>query len=126
MAPGYLYLNSVLYLAFAVWCTVASQSTSTNLGYLTLSNGGRSEYLVIYGGLQLGLAVLFFLVARDAAYVRLGMLISIGLYLPIVLFRLITVSINWPVPALTLATGGLETMLLIAALWLYFSNASTG
>lgn len=124
MASAYLYLNSLLYLLFAVWCTVASRRTAESLGYLTLSNGGRSEYLVIYGGLQIGLAILFFLLARNVAYVRIGLSISIGLYAPIVLYRVITVIGNWPVPVLTLVTGGLEGCLLIGALWLYLSDAS--
>lgn len=121
MTQGYLYLNSILYLLFAIWCTVSWQSTSTRLGYLTLSNGGRSEYLVIYGGLQIGLAILFFLLASNATYFRPGLLISIGLYSPIVIYRAITLFMNWPVLGLTLATGGLESILLIGALWLRYS-----
>ena len=68
MTQQYLYLKSILYLLFAIWCTVAWQSTWTHLGYLTHSNGGTSEYSVIYAGLQLGLAVLLFLLARDPSY----------------------------------------------------------
>jgi len=120
MTQGYLYFNSILYLLFALWCTVGWQSTSTRLGYLTLANGGRSEYLVIYGGLQIGLAILFFLLARNATYFKLGLLISIGFYAPIVIYRVITVLMNWPVSGLTLATGGLESILLIGALWLRY------
>ncbi len=121
MTQWYLYVNSILYLLFAVWCTVGWQSTSNRLGYLTLSNGGTSEYLVIYGGLQVGLAILFFLLARNASYFKLGLLISIGFYAPIVIYRVVTVLANWPVSGLTLATGGLESMLLMRALWLRFS-----
>ncbi len=118
----YLYLNAALYLVFAAWCTVAASSTATNLGYVGLSNSGRSEYLVIYGGLQLGLAVMFWLLGRSAVYWRLGILIGIALYAPIVLYRVVTVARHWPVGGLTLATGGLETALLIAAVWLYFAG----
>src|ERR1700712_2913373 len=85
MAMGYLYLNALLYLLFAIWCTAAPASTAMNLGYLALSAGGQSEYLVIYGGLQLGLAILFYLLARHEAHVRLGILVSLGLYGPIVI-----------------------------------------
>jgi hypothetical protein len=91
MAAAYLYLNAALYALFAVWCTVAPGSTARNIGYTSLSSGGRSEYLVIYGGLQLGLAALFWVLARNPATLRLGLQISIGLYAPIVLYRIITV-----------------------------------
>ena len=119
MASAYLYLNAAIYLLFAVWCTVAPSATANNLGYTVLSNGGHSEYLVIYGGLQLGLAALFFVLARDPATLRLGLLISICLYAPIVLFRIVTVVKFWPVPAITKGTGVLELSLLIAALILF-------
>jgi len=116
----YLYLNAILYFGFAVWCTLSPSATSTNLGYQALSNSGRSEYLVIYGGLQLGLAVIFFILARNASYLRLGIIASVALYAPIVLFRAFTVIQNWPVASLTIATGCLEAALLIAAVGLFY------
>ena len=112
---AYLYLNAFIYAAFAVWCTMAPVSTAANLGYKELSRGGHSEYLVVYGGLQLGLAILFGLLARDPALWRLGMFIAIGIYTPIVLYRAVTVLKWMPVPPLTLATAGLESAMLVAA-----------
>jgi hypothetical protein len=119
----YLYINAALYAVFAAWCTLKPANTAANLGYVGLNNSGRSEYLVIYGGLQLGLAVMFFLVARDAAFHKLGVWVSIGLYGPIVLYRLITVSRFSPVSSLTLATGALELCLLVAAVWIAVASA---
>lgn len=120
----YLYVNAMLYLLFAIWCTLAPARTASNLGYVVLARGGRSEYLVIYGGLQLGLAIAFFLLARNAAYVSLGIELSIALYAPIVFYRLITLARYRPVAPLTLATGCLESLLLIAAVWLYCRGAT--
>ena len=47
---------------------------------------------------------------------------SIGLYGPILIDRVVTVLMNWPVSGLTLATGGLEFILLNAALGLLMRN----
>jgi hypothetical protein len=116
----YLYINATLYLLFAIWCTLAPSSTARNLGYVTLANAGRSEYLVIYGGLQLGLAMIFFMLARSAAYLNLGIVLAIALYAPIVLYRMLTVARNWPVGTVTIASGCLEALLLIGAVWLYY------
>lgn len=113
---AYLLVNSALYALFAVWCTLKATNTATNLGYVTLNNSGRSEYLVIYGGLQVGLAVLFFLLARDAAYHKLGMLISLGIYAPLVIYRWLTIWKFSPVSSMTLYVGALETVLLIVAI----------
>jgi hypothetical protein len=119
----YLYINCALYALFAAWCTMAPASTSTNLGYLSLSAGGRSEYLVIYGGIQVGLAILFGLLARQPDYWRLGMQISLALYAPIVCYRVVTVARNWPVGGLTAGTAVLEILLLAAALVIYWRTA---
>ena len=119
MAMGYLYLNAFLYLVFAIWCTAATSSTAFDLGYLSLSDGGRSEYLVIYGGLQLGLAIVFYLLARSLATARLGVMIALAIYAPIVIYRAVTVFGNWPVAGVTLGTACLELAMLIAAAWLY-------
>ena len=124
MAQTYLYLNSILYLLLTMRSTIASQSTSTRLGYLTMSKRGRSEYLVIYGGLQIGLAIMFFLLARNPLYFRLGLLISIGFYAPIVIYRVVTSLMNRLVSGSTLGTIALEALLLLAAWWLYDSNAT--
>jgi hypothetical protein len=119
MAVGYLYINAFLYLIFAIWCTAATSSTASNLGYLALSSGGRSEYLVIYGGLQLGIAIMFYILARNPATARPGVVIALALYMPIVIYRAVTVASDWPVSSVTLATAGLELILLLAAAWLY-------
>lgn len=123
---AYLLVNSALYVLFALWCTLKATNTANNLGYVSLNNSGRSEYLVIYGGLQIGLAVMFFLLSRDAAFHKLGILISIGLYAPIVLYRLVTIGKFSPVSPLTLSVGALETGLLIAAVWIAIAAPRAG
>ena len=123
MTQIYLYFNSLLYLLMGLWSTFSSQSTAIRIGYLTMSKRGRSEYLVIYGGLQIGLAITFFLLGRDPVYSRLGLLISIGFYAPIVIFRVVTGLMNRPVSGSARGTIAFETLLLIVALWLYHRNA---
>ncbi len=119
MAMGYLYLNAFLYLLFALWCTASPSSTALHIGYLALSSGGQSEYLVVYGGVQLGLAVLFYLLARHMAHVRLGISVALSLYIPVVIYRAVTVLNSWPVGSVTLGTGMIEVVLLAGAVWFH-------
>ena len=121
MAMGYLYLNAFLYLLFALWCTALPSNTALNIGYLALSSGGQSEYLVVYGGLQLGLAILFYLLARNMAHVRLGVTVALGLYGPVVIYRVVTVLSHSPVGGVTLGTAVLEFALLAGAIWSYLA-----
>ena len=119
MSAIYLYVNAALYLLFAVWCTVGMSRTAPAMGFTSLSNSGRSEYLAIYGGLQVGLAIAFWLLARNASWHAPGILFAIALYAPIVLFRLISMIRFWPVGTVTLFTAALEVLLLVIAVWLH-------
>ena len=122
MSAIYLYVNAALYLLFAVWCTVGMSRTAPAMGFTALANGGRSEYLAIYGGLQVGLAIAFWLLARNSSWHGPGILFAIALYAPIVLFRLVSLARFWPVGPVTLGTAVLEVVLLVVALWLHFSG----
>ncbi len=122
MSALYLYANAVLYLVFAVWCTVGMSRTAPAMGFAALTSGGRSEYLTIYGGLQLGLAVAFWLLARNPEWHKPGILFALALYAPIVVFRLISMARFWPVGNVTLGTAALEVVLLAVGTWLYLSR----
>ena len=126
LATIYLYLNAALYAGFALWCTLKYSSTARSLGYTSLDASGHSEYLVIYGGLQCGLAILFFLLGGRSEYHELGGWVSLGIYAPIVLYRWSTIAIWRPVSGLTLAVALLETLLLVGAVALVWQRRLTG
>lgn len=120
MTAAYLYLNAVLFAVFAALCTLRPGPTAKALGYAALDRAGQSEYLVVYGGLQLGLAVAFGLFAANPASHRAGMQLALAMYAAIVLYRAVTLWIHGPVPALTWAVAALELALLVGAgaIWL--------
>ncbi len=114
----YLYANSVMYLAFAAWVTLSPWRSAAAVGYEALSRSGKSEYLVVYGGLELGLAVIFAIMGSCAAWQRIGVILALCLYVPIVTYRIATVVKFWPVHPTTLWVGALEISLLLAAIGL--------
>jgi hypothetical protein len=115
MVALYLYVNAALYLLFAAWTTLSPWVTATNIGYTSLSSGGRTEYLVVYGGMEIGFAAFFAWTAASAGLQRAGLVFALFLYVPIVLYRSVALWRFWPVPATTLATAGLEIVLLVWA-----------
>jgi hypothetical protein len=115
MPAIYLWINAAFYLLFAVWQTLSPTSTAQSIGFVTLNNSGRSEYLVIYGGLQAGLAAFFAWTALQPALQRTGIVFALCLYVPIVLYRLVTIGRFWPVSRVTLIVASLEMALLIGA-----------
>lgn len=121
MIAGFLYFNALLYVAFAAWCTFAPRSTATAMGYSSLTASGQSEFLVVYGGLQLGLG-LFFLYCARTGEDRIGLLLALALYGPLVAYRLVTLWRFWPVGGATLWIAGLELVLLLASMGLWLGR----
>lgn len=121
MASVYLYLNAAIYLLLAAWCAFAPARTAAAVGYTSLTRSGQTEYLTIYGGLQLGLAFLFAWFAWSQQ-MRTGLVFALALYVPIVLFRSIGLLRWWPVETATLVLAVVEWLMLAAALWLWWQG----
>jgi hypothetical protein len=122
MAAIYLWLNAAIYSIFAVLCTVRATATSQSIGFTALNNGGMAEYVTVYGGMELGLGIIFAWLAYRPELHRTGIVLALALYAPLVIFRWISVARYWPVQGLTLGTGVLETTLLVLAVALWFAQ----
>lgn len=118
MLKVYLYFNALLYALLAAWCTLMPSQTAAAVGFQVLDKSGQSEYLVIYGGLQLGMAFLFAYFARTDQP-RNGLVLSLAFYVPIVIYRAFTLAMLWPVQAATTALAVLEWLLLGTAVYLW-------
>ena len=118
MIAIYLWTNAILYALLALWCTLMPTRTSQSIGFIEMSSSGQSEYAVIYGGMQFGFAFLFAWTALSGNH-RFGLIFALALYLPILLFRIISVTRFWPVSTTTLATGALEIVLTACAILLW-------
>lgn len=63
-----LWLVGAVYLLLGIWCSVAPVTTSRSLGYELTTPSAMSEYIVVYGGLEIGLAIAFGLGAAVARW----------------------------------------------------------
>lgn len=63
MRSALLTVIGVIYAGLGLWCTLQPQQTAQALG-LTLSDTGLVEYLVVYGGLEIGLGIAMITGAR--------------------------------------------------------------
>ena len=120
MTMIYLWINAALYAVFAIMCATRVKATARSIGYPSLTPSGVSEYLTVYGGLQVGLAAFFAWTAYQPALHAIGLIFALCLYAPIVLFRWASVLRQWPVTAMTLSIGILEAGLLAAAIVLWW------
>lgn len=115
----YLYFNAVIYLLLAAWCVLLPEKTSQSLGFKLLNGSGRSEYFVVYGALQVGLAFFFAYCAAKPEYHQIGLIFSLAMYVPIFSFRLISFYRFSEIGMTTFATAGLELVLTGWAVYLY-------
>lgn len=124
MAKTYLWVNAIIYLLFALWCTFKKEQTSLASGFLSLNNSGWSEYLTVYGGLQLGMAGFFAYLAMHTPLHRAGLVFSLFIYIAIVSYRLVSLFLLWPIKPVTLGIASMEVLLLLGAVvsWFYLQN----
>ena len=55
----FLTLTGLTYIALSIWCTVAPATTSRKVGFDLIGGSGSSEFLVIYGGLEMAMGIIF-------------------------------------------------------------------
>lgn len=63
-ASTYLHVLGVAYIISGLWCIFDASGTAAGLGLGFSAPRGISEYITVYGGLQLGLAALFLAAGR--------------------------------------------------------------
>jgi hypothetical protein len=59
----FLAAVGLLYAGLAAYCAAAPDKAATTVGLEPRGGSGRSEFLTVYGGLELGLALVFLLPA---------------------------------------------------------------
>lgn len=122
MIRAYLLLNALIYFVFSVWCTIAPDKTARNIGFDFRSGSGRSEYLTVYGGLQLGMALFFLIAGLRSDYQTGGLVFALCLYSAIIAFRLFTFATVAGIEQLTFIVAGLELLLGAAAAILWWRD----
>ncbi len=55
----FLGIVGIAYLGLAIWCSIRPGQTSQSVGFTLTPGSGQSEFLVVYGGLELGLGIVF-------------------------------------------------------------------
>jgi hypothetical protein len=121
----YLAVNAVLYVAFAIWCTLAPRTTANWLGLATTGAGGESEYLAVYGGLQAGLGVGYSLSLWLPETRPTALLWSVAVYGGLVAWRsLAACRLGFRALGNARFTLGLEFLLLLAAVLLLWGRGS--
>jgi len=90
-AEIYLWINAVMYGAFAIWCMIQPTNTAAFSGLSFLNVSGRSEYFAIYVGLQGAWAVMYAICATNESLEYAGVFYAVFLYAGVVAGRWISI-----------------------------------
>lgn len=100
-----LRVIGVLYLLSGLWCVANPEASSQFLG-MTLSEQGMAEFVAVYGGLQVGIAVAMLGSTFNPQFIPgalyFALLVSAGLFV----FRLLGIALH----------GAYEGLLMMAVL----------
>lgn len=112
----FLTAGGLLYLGLAVYCVLSPQKASEAVHLERVGAGGKSEFLVIYGGLELAMAAIFLLPWTGLINERQTLYIFLIVHAILVVFRTVSYFLYGPLPSSTqkLAIG--EWVLLIGGL----------
>ncbi|MFM7057310.1 MAG: hypothetical protein ACKO2P_10350 [Planctomycetota bacterium] len=73
MTRVFLAAIGLLYVWLAAWCSFQPEETSRLVGFQLLPGSGQSEFLTVYGGLELGLALILLWPVLQASAARQGL-----------------------------------------------------
>ncbi len=87
MTRIFLTVVGLVYLLLSLWCSVDPASTSRSVGFTLQPGSGQSEFLVIYGGLELAMGIIFLWPLWQPGVTRYSLIVCVIVHGCLVLFR---------------------------------------
>lgn len=122
----FLALVGGMYVVLALWCSLAPAATSQSVGFTLQPGSGQSEFLVIYGGLELALGIVFLWPVYQREVTRYSLSICVIVHGCLVLFRTAGFFLFEGIQSTTysLAVGEWLILLISLMLWLRQSKST--
>lgn len=122
MTKIFLTTVGLAYLSLSAWCVMQPHSTARSVGFELTPGSGESEYLVVYGGLQFALGVVFVRVlGRRSEPVKL-LEMCVIVHASLVAFRTWGFVVFEGFGNTTLVLAAVEWLILIVATLLYLRD----
>jgi hypothetical protein len=120
MARIYLLVVALLYLVLAVWCSRAAATVSEKVGLGLRPGVGQSEFLTVYGGLELGLALAFAIPAFRPDATSVVLLACLLIHGSLVVFRSASFLLYTGFTSTTYSLAFGEWLLFLSSLVVYY------
>jgi hypothetical protein len=125
MSRWFLFGVSLLYLSLAAYCILNPLAASELVGFSLVGGAGQSEFLTIYGGLELWLALIFALPLFRVAWLPFSLIACISLHGCLVLFRTASFLLFDGIDMGTVRLAAGEWLILLLSVFILLSNKMT-
>jgi len=116
MARLFLTVVGLIYFSLACWCAAAPETTSRAVGFSLQSGSGQSEFLVVYGGLEFGLGLVFLWPLYRPCETRFSLRACLIVHGSLVLFRAISFVLFAGIDRTTYVLAATEWMIFLLSL----------
>lgn len=114
----FLAAVGITYLYLAAWCSLKPGETSQLVGFDLKPGSGQSEFLAVYGGLELGLACVLLLPLIRPKQVESSLLVCLIVHACLVLFRSVSFFLYRDIQAMTYKLAVGEWIIFLGAVGL--------
>ncbi|WP_417385855.1 DUF4345 family protein [Gimesia sp.] len=119
MTRIFLSMTGVIYLLLALWCSLDPVSTSRSVGFSLQAGSGQSEFLVVYGGLELALGLIFLWPLWQQEVTRFALVVCVVVHGCLVLFRCISFFVFSGIGSTTYSLAAGEWLIFLISLGFY-------
>lgn len=122
MVRIFLAVVGAAYVGLAVWCVAAPRRTSQSVGFELQPGGGQSEYLVVYGGLQLALGAIFLWPILRPEYAGPALEACLLIHATLVVFRSVSFFLFAGIGPTTQALAVVEWILALGSAFVWWRS----
>ena len=112
----FLAVVGVAYLLLAVWCSLRPSQTAQSVGFSLTPGSGQSEFLVVYGGLELGLGIVFLLPLYNVEWTSFALVACLVIHACLVPFRTFSFFLFSGIQTTTYVLAVVEWVIFLGAL----------
>ena len=120
MARIFLAIVGAAYILLAGWCSITPDKSSKAVGFNLQPGSGQSEFLTVYGGLELAIGIAFLWPLYRPAEIAFPLFLCLMIHGCLVAFRTASFVLYSGIPTTTFALAATEWIIFIGAAILYW------
>jgi len=113
-----------VYVLLGLWCAIQPERTSKTVGFTLQPGSGQSEFLTVYGGLEVGLGIALLWPLFRAEYLGFALLLCLLVHGCLVLFRTIGFVLFSGMQSTTYYLAVVEWGIFLASAFHYWRRAA--